>query len=57
MDLPLLDTSINIWPSIYRWIFQEINNPAIGVPHDYGNLRMDVLGIFHDLPIKNVDFP
>ena len=28
--------------SIYRWIFQEINHPAIkGYPHDYGNLRMD----------------
>ena len=36
------------------------NKPSselLGYPHDYGNLRMDVLGIFHDLPIKNVDFP
>ena len=24
--------------SVYRWIFHEINNPAIGVPHVMGNI-------------------
>ena len=26
--------------SIYRWFFHEINHPAMGVPHGYGNPEM-----------------